>query len=71
MPNNLPNIQVKADISKFIRSIDDGEEILYFKDDEYFPESLWGKKQREARPRDIKIDEFSSFLARRLRVFFG
>lgn len=42
-----------------------------FKDDEYFPESLWGKKQREARPRDIKIDEFSSFLAHRLRVLFG
>lgn len=41
-----------------------------FKDDEYFPESLWGKKQREAGPRDIKIDEFSSFLAHRLRVLF-
>lgn len=42
-----------------------------FRDDEFFPESLWGKKQREARPRDIKIDEFSSFLAHRLRVLFG
>ena len=33
---DLPNIQTKNDISKFIRSIDDGEEILYFKDQEYF-----------------------------------
>ena len=33
---SLPNIEIRADISKFIRSIDDGEEILYFKDNEYF-----------------------------------
>lgn len=41
-----------------------------FRDDEYFPESLWGKKQREAAPRDIKIDEFSNFLANRLMALF-
>ena len=33
---NLPNIQTRGDVSKFVRSIDDGEEILYFKDQEYF-----------------------------------
>ena len=32
----LPNIEIRKDLSKFIRSIDDGEEILYFKDNEYF-----------------------------------
>ena len=41
-----------------------------FKDDEFFPESLWGKKQRDSVIRDIKIDEFSKFLNSRLeRVF--
>lgn len=34
--NSLPNIEVRRDVSKFIRSIDDGDEILYFKDNEYF-----------------------------------
>lgn len=34
--NSLPNIEVRQDVSKFIRSIDDGEEILYYKDQEYF-----------------------------------
>lgn len=33
---DLPNISVRNDVSKFIRSIDDGEEILYYKDKEYF-----------------------------------
>lgn len=32
----LPNIQIRQDVSKFVRSIDDGDEILYFKDQEYF-----------------------------------
>lgn len=41
-----------------------------FRDDEFFPESLWGKKQRDSVIRDIKIDEFSKFLNSRLeRVF--
>ena len=41
-----------------------------FRDDEFFPESLWGKKQRDSMIRDIKIDEFSKFLNSRLeRVF--
>lgn len=41
-----------------------------FRDDEFFPESLWGKKQRDNVIRDIKIDEFSKFLNSRLeRVF--
>lgn len=41
-----------------------------FIDDEFFPESLWGKKQRDSVIRDIKIDEFSKFLNNRLeRVF--
>lgn len=42
-----------------------------FKDDEYFPESLWGKKQRESSQRDIKIDEFADFLSSRLNRVFG
>ena len=33
---DMPNIETRKDISKFVRSIDDGEEILYFKDQEYF-----------------------------------
>ena len=37
-----------------------------FRDDEFFPESLWGKKQRDRVLRDIKIDEFSKFLNSRL-----
>ena len=41
-----------------------------FKDDEYFPESLWGKKQRDSVIRDIKIDEFSKFLNSRLQRVF-
>lgn len=41
-----------------------------FKDDEYFPESLWGKKQRESSPRDIKIDEFAKLLSSRLHKLF-
>ena len=41
-----------------------------FRNDEFFPESLWGKKQRDSVIRDIKIDEFSKFLNSRLeRVF--
>ena len=41
-----------------------------FRDDEFFPESLWGKKQRDSVIRDIKIDKFSKFLNSRLeRVF--
>ena len=41
-----------------------------FRDDEFFPESLWGKKQQDSVIRDIKIDEFSKFLNSRLeRVF--
>ena len=41
-----------------------------FRDDGFFPESLWGKKQRDSVIRDIKIDEFSKFLNSRLeRVF--
>ena len=38
-----------------------------FRDDEFFPESLWGKKQRDSVIRDIKIDEFSKFLNSRLQ----
>lgn len=42
-----------------------------FKDDEFFPESLWGKKQRDSVIRDIKIDEFSKFLNSRLQRVFN
>ncbi|WP_096022494.1 HIT family protein [Campylobacter lanienae] len=41
-----------------------------FRDDEFFPESLWGKKQRDSVIRDIKIDEFSKFLNSRLQRVF-
>lgn len=33
---DLPNIRTRKDVSKFIESIDNGDEILYFKDNEYF-----------------------------------
>lgn len=42
-----------------------------FRDDEFFPESLWGKKQRDSMIRDIKIDEFSKFLNSRLQRVFN
>lgn len=42
-----------------------------FRDDEFFPESLWGKKQRDSVIRDIKIDEFSKFLNSRLKRVFN
>ncbi|MCI7363844.1 HIT family protein [Campylobacter lanienae] len=42
-----------------------------FRDDEFFPESLWGKKQRDSVIRDIKIDEFSKFLNSRLQRVFN
>ena len=42
-----------------------------FRDDEFFPESLWGKKQRDSVIRDIKIDEFSKFLNSRLQRAFN
>lgn len=41
-----------------------------FRNDEFFPESLWGKKQRDSVIRDIKIDEFSKFLNSRLQRVF-
>ncbi|WP_096028490.1 HIT family protein [Campylobacter lanienae] len=42
-----------------------------FRNDEFFPESLWGKKQRDSVIRDIKIDEFSKFLNSRLQRVFN
>ena len=33
-----------------------------FKDDSYFPESLWGKKQRQGAKRDLRLEEFDKFL---------
>ncbi|WP_293651243.1 HIT family protein [uncultured Campylobacter sp.] len=41
-----------------------------FRNDEFFPESLWGKKQRDSVIRDIKIDEFGKFLNSRLQRVF-
>lgn len=34
----LPNIKYKGDIAKFIESVDDGDQIFYFKDTDYFLE---------------------------------
>ncbi|ARR00862.1 MULTISPECIES: HIT family protein [Campylobacter] len=42
-----------------------------FEDDEFFPESLWGKKQRDSVPRDIKIDEFAIYLNNKLNKVFN
>ena len=54
---DLPNIQTKNDISKFIRSIDDGEEILYFKDQEYFfDDASYFKFIKEVYPK-VKISK--------------
>ena len=37
-----------------------------FGDDSFFPESMWGKKQREGAKRDLRLDEFSVILAQNL-----
>ncbi len=38
-----------------------------FEDDSFFPESLWGKKQREGAKRELKLEEFGRFLAANLK----
>lgn len=42
-----------------------------FKDDSFFPESMWGVKQREGAKRELKKPEFSRFLSERLSAEFG
>lgn len=37
-----------------------------FKDDSYYPESMWGKKQRDGAKRDLRLGEFEVFLKERL-----
>lgn len=38
-----------------------------FKDDSFFPESMWGKKQRESRARKLDLSAFSQFLNTKLK----
>lgn len=38
-----------------------------FKDDSFFPESMWGKKQRDGMKRDLKLSEFTQFLVKKLK----
>jgi len=37
-----------------------------FKDDSFFPESMWGKAQREGKKRDLKLEEFASLLRQKI-----
>ena len=37
-----------------------------FKDDSFFPESMWGKKMRDGKIRNLNLDEFSKFLNKKL-----
>lgn len=37
-----------------------------FSDDSYYPESMWGKKQRDGAKRDLRLGEFEMFLKERL-----
>ncbi len=37
-----------------------------FKDDSFFPESMWGKVQRDGVKRDLRLDEFARFLSQKL-----
>ena len=38
-----------------------------FKDDSFFPESMWGQKQRDGKVRELKNSEFESFLKEKLK----
>lgn len=38
-----------------------------FSDDSFFPESMWGKKQREARARKLDLSTFAKLLNQRLK----
>ena len=38
-----------------------------FKDDSFYPESMWGKKQRDGAPRKLEIDAFKQFLNKKLK----
>lgn len=63
MNNSLPNIEVRQDVSKFIRSIDDGSEILYFKDDEYFfDDSNYSKFIKEVEKMVRTSKDYSHFV---------
>lgn len=42
-----------------------------FKDDSYYPESMWGKAQREGAKRDLRLDEFGKILASKLENEFA
>lgn len=37
-----------------------------FKDDSFFPESMWGKVQRLGKVRELRFDEFGEFLRLKL-----
>lgn len=37
-----------------------------FKDDSFFPESMWGEKQRIGAKRDLNLDKFKEILVRNL-----
>lgn len=38
-----------------------------FKDDSFYPESMWGKKQRDGAIRKLEIDAFKQFLNKKLK----
>lgn len=42
-----------------------------FKNDSFFPESMWGKRQREGKAKELKKSEFESFLKEKLSNFKG
>lgn len=42
-----------------------------FEDDSFFPESMWGKRQRDGAKRDLKLDEFGALLAGNLARILG